>query len=1128
MSQFPSSSRFDSDEIGRPVLRNFSGRWEMSLGATGSTDALYKSMGAGWFSRAVINAVKGSLSMIIFHSPTVLKIEEKSSLGTFARELLIDGKYHRVKQIDGSSVDVRLSIDRYTGDALIVSKLAAGLYVEVLKVMKRTVIEQNLYFFKGVSELPEDGFHTLPSGVSVTRFWSKIETPEEALAGEDQERHAASLLGRRVSSVTLGFTFTSDKSSEDSQASGSSSTGASNVSTMIHRLSTLDATPELPEEEEEEEKGKKQQSNEKPINIEKAAIEASAIDKAETSSIVDDENANEDEDDTESVASQTAPEDEELMEVEEDVVVPNPNYKYTSPDFTGTWGVDKSKSQSLDAMLALMGVPWVARKVADSLDVITKIDHDVEKSAVNTVDKTAMGEMASTSIVADGVPVPKKGNDGKTAVITCSVHTPNDIALPPGADTHYPGTPLGCLRIVTELPDKMGVTDNIWTLMEGGQHMRQCIIFTKGGKTVVTHRVMVNKAWEPAKSQYKAKIDAINHANSRMVVKKKVLKPKSVAAKLLSKLNGASEDVTSHSEEGLSTPLGITTPPGASAGSSEQLLEGPPAVSPIQAWQNVRGELQSSGGPSKSTEVSHFPRGHASCGLMSPAKGNAASLSTHAEGINETDPFFTSLNGVWGLSSFAPLPKGVKSTFAKMRNATKKACGSNALRFFPTSTTKEALYPPGSDVSYLFSTSSGFNEPTSSDSRDILINIFHRQDQIVICDRHGFGTAGQQLPVSNQWFAIPLPPKRLKYYKDPKTGAQVYGESPAEKRWCLMRAIQTDGAGDLGANWLGKEIGDIPPALLTAAAYSSSSRVNYTGLKRLVEKLPGSSNPRKPYFSAFPIEMENYKGATLRFEKYYVELSLDDVLNNCAPYIPSLAKNRAAAAAAAASTSRVSASAAEGEDAASADQPQNTSDDAPLLASSNVSVSSNSATPSKKAAEPRPIYTLESFEKGAFFEWQGQLPTDAPHAIVTLNITAIETLEQTIEVTIPGSGNKTRHYSVSRSLVATKGEEALASIKMEENYRFALIRALLLSRRSGADQLRKGVLLRLEMFEDEMKENGVNNGNKDEPNASYVTFDNTQGLSAAAKDNVLANVSAGQASSSIDLDKTTTDACLIM
>lgn len=1146
MSQLSSSSRFDADEIGRPVLRNFSGRWEMSLGATGSTDALYKSMGAGWFSRAVINAVKGSLSMVIFHSPTVLKIEEKSSLGTFSRELLIDGRYHRVKQIDGSYVDASLSVDRYSGDALIISKLAAGLYVEVFKVMKRTVIEQNLYFFKGVKDVPEDGFHTLPPGVSVTRFWSKLETPEEALAGEDQERHAAALLGRRVSSVTLGFTFTSEMGN-DGAMGALDSTGTSDVGAMIRRLSRLEATPEVPEEEEEEGERKEEEKGATDGKVEKAGTGSPEApgDKSTTDlsvggtdgvSVAEDA-VEEDDADADSVASHDTDGEEEMVEVEEDVVVPNPEYKYTSPDFTGTWSVDKSKSQSLDAMLALMGVPWVARKVANSLDVITEIRHDVQEGAVNTVDKTAMGEMASTSISADGVAVPKKGNDGKTAIITCSVHPPNEVDLPPGADTHYPGVALGCLRIVTELPDNMGVTDNTWTLMEGGQYMRQCIVFTKNSKTVVTNRVMVNKDWEPAKSQYKAKIDAVNHANARMVVKKKVMKPKSVAMKLLSKLDSASDEIVGDKEEMLSPTSDPVTPPGTSSGSTEDGMDHPRMVSPLQAWHNVHGQLHSSGGPSKTAELSLFPRGHASRGLMSPAKATGGSrIVTHAEGINETDPFFTSINGVWGISPFSPLPKNVKVAFARMRNAMKKACGSNMLRFFPTSTTKQALYPSGSDVNYLFSTASGFDEPTCSEDRNILINTFHRQDQIIICDRHGFGTGGQQLPVNDQWFAIPLPPKRLKNYRDPKTGEQLYGEPPAEKRWCLMKAVQTEGAGDLGANWLGKEIGEIPQALLTAAAYSSSTRVNYTGLKRLVEKLPGSSNPRKQFFSAFPIEMENYKGAQLRFEKYFVDLTVDDVLNHSVPFVPASDKKQS-------STPRAVPPDGDNEDVNSLTDVStgtgaagfhNESVDSISMPSSPQSTAGSVPTTPSKAA-PRKRYTLDAFERGAFFQWEGPLPTNAPHAAVTLTIAAIDTLEQSIDVTIPRSNKKTRTYSVTRSLIAAKGEEALAGIKMEEDYRFALIRALLLSRRSGADQLRKGVLLRLEMFEDERRERGEadDKDSMDKPkeaSTSYVTFDNnnTQGQSTVVTNEPPSTRAPQNHTAAADVEKNSTDACFIM
>jgi hypothetical protein len=158
---------------------------------------------------------------------------------------------------------------------------------------------------------------------------------------------------------------------------------------------------------------------------------------------------------------------------------------WSPPDFSGAWAVDTKNSDSLAAVLTLMGVPWLAQKVALALDIVTVIKHDVSSIQVSTTEKTNFGVLQTNDMLADGVSVQRKGADGRLSRVTCSVYR----AQP---DVSSDGTVLlGVMRITTELPDGMGVTDNTWTLCAGGDRMLQLLRFSRGGKEVAARRTLV-------------------------------------------------------------------------------------------------------------------------------------------------------------------------------------------------------------------------------------------------------------------------------------------------------------------------------------------------------------------------------------------------------------------------------------------------------------------------------------------------------------------------------------------------------------------------------------------------------------------------------------------------------------
>lgn len=167
------------------------------------------------------------------------------------------------------------------------------------------------------------------------------------------------------------------------------------------------------------------------------------------------------------------------------------------PNFTGAWGVDTAASRdTLESILYLMGVPWLAVKVALSLNVVTVITHDVESGNVTTEERTSLGVITRNTLHTDGITVPQKGADGRTAHITCTAR----VATPA---EKIAGT-LGALRIITELPDGLGTTDNTWFLRVNGLEMYQEISFTRGTKTVEAHRVLVNRSTPPIAQREKS------------------------------------------------------------------------------------------------------------------------------------------------------------------------------------------------------------------------------------------------------------------------------------------------------------------------------------------------------------------------------------------------------------------------------------------------------------------------------------------------------------------------------------------------------------------------------------------------------------------------------------------------
>ena len=74
-----------------------------------------------------------------------------------------------------------------------------------------------------------------------------------------------------------------------------------------------------------------------------------------------------------------------------------------TPSFSGHWRVDHPKSDGMDPILALMGVPWLVRRVADQLDVATVITHDANTGDVSTSETTSVGVVSENKMIANGI-----------------------------------------------------------------------------------------------------------------------------------------------------------------------------------------------------------------------------------------------------------------------------------------------------------------------------------------------------------------------------------------------------------------------------------------------------------------------------------------------------------------------------------------------------------------------------------------------------------------------------------------------------------------------------------------------------------------------------------------------------
>ncbi len=491
--------------------------------------------------------------------------------------------------------------------------------------------------------------------------------------------------------------------------------------------------------------------------------------------------------------------------------------------------VDRTQSDTLDEMMKLMGIPWIARKVADKLDITTVITHDPLNSKCETADY-ALGKLTATNaMVSDGKPAEKTGNDGKKVTVTCEVFpaSPND-----GADA------LGCLRITSVLPDNLGVTVETRVLAEGGRIQRSTMVYTRGGnvpdagKQTVTKRVYVNKDWSENIRQSKETIPQPKIVNAPA--------PLAPAADTDPQHQQQQEGSDEHSADNAAAADAGADPNASGSRRASVASLAPSTPDSKVADTQAQGQGQASGQKFRLADIA--------AAVGSPAKG--------------------SLNGSAASGSGAAASSSSSSGGSRVSISSFIHTGGSASA--SASVGGGAIGGPDSDPFFVSFSGQWTTDYTASESLDelwrsigvariarLLVNavdivatLTHDPSSFVQEDKSALGKHVQHLPLDAEWHAV----------------RQV------DRRIMLMRAAQGHGAGDKGPSWLGYELGFIPaildPTKPAGREAASGRRISGDGMSGV----PGGDDPYEPVFSSAEFDPAQYTKSSIAVETLLTEV----------------------------------------------------------------------------------------------------------------------------------------------------------------------------------------------------------------------------------------------------------------
>jgi hypothetical protein len=763
-----------------------------------------------------------------------------------------------------------------------------------------------------------------------------------------------------------------------------------------------------------------------------------------------------------------------------------------TPSFSGHWRVDHPKSDGMDPILALMGVPWLVRRVADQLDVATVISHDINTGDVSTSETTSVGVVSENKMIANGIFVEKKGNDGRFAKVRCSICSPNELlqdvtrrkneqkeqqegkeasidnnmgdkslegVAEPGAFTideclqfctnGENNSAEGVMRIVTVLPDQLGVTDNVWVLLKGRARMLQRLAFSRAGQTVRIRRELFNAKAPDAEGL--ADIIAAEKTASARKKKKNEVQDGGIASRKASIANDDHTDIDD-------VEINEETHALRQAQSAYSLL-----VSGSITTKGVKGKDEDAIG----SVVDGLDFGNDASSLLRAAIGisGGAIAWSEPEITSTIDPFFVTLSGLWvqlqsttqsthptqvmevnvnknssisrpPLSSSSlpsPSPKSntrsVDLTVTTTSSTTKTTStttggGGEVLPISRLATVKQLWKASASTSLIPFK----LLEVLESSS----MSIDHTQTLCILTSPSS--TTKMVLPLDGQWR-----PERV-----------VAG---SHLQWVLIRASQVSGAGDKGPAWVGYEsllgVGMIPRVFLsgdedngTSTHPPRSHTENGQVSSSSSSTDPLTADPFLPFFSCLDFNPSLYSVG---------EVLIEVVLADIGHQVQAAAVNAA------------------------------------LLSSSSYLTGLKNKTPAVSAAISAGIEPWQALP------WIGKVPTMVDRLQVHLNFTSaqntsvkgstssvggvslIETIKllsyptQSLPVSSE-SGNKRGEELESKTgdiyitheatFLKTLSSPALISMKaLDEKKRLQFVRAKLLTRRGDADRLRRNYFL---------------------------------------------------------------------
>jgi len=332
-----------------------------------------------------------------------------------------------VMQVDKSAAPMRCVVDRDTGELKTETRFRHGILTDSRHLLKRTQYRQRVTFTPTRDDSEPVTASSSASGASVghpvtlNRVFNRVETVEEAAAAEEAEEAARIMLAHQAATLSL-----------------LSAGGAIDIDAMIGRAKTTAAAAAATADA----------AAGTPATPTKAAAGGSGTGAAAGGG-----------------GAAFAP-----------GVTP-------CVSFTGRWVLEKAKSDTLDGMLTLMGVPWFARKIANSIEITAVLKHDVTGGVLVTEDHSSMGIQPNTYPL-DGKTRPVTAKDGKTSMVTATV-----VPLPGPVDPKRGCTATDCdpilqgafsaMRLHTVLPDGAGETTDTRVMAEGGRVMKQRVVYVK-------------------------------------------------------------------------------------------------------------------------------------------------------------------------------------------------------------------------------------------------------------------------------------------------------------------------------------------------------------------------------------------------------------------------------------------------------------------------------------------------------------------------------------------------------------------------------------------------------------------------------------------------------------------------